>query len=235
MLRLDDLMTRGWKIWQDTDEFCFGTDAILLASFAAEKRFSLAADLCCGTGIIPFLLADRAEQAQIQGVDRSEHCIALARQSVELNGLTDRLRFFCEDLRNTFLPPGRCDLVTANPPYFRSCSGFRAKERLAACREEETCTFSDVAGCAGKLLRWGGRFCFIQKPERLAEVLSACSAVHLEPKILRLIVSKPGRSPELILVECKKGAQPGLRIDAPFFLYDASGAETEEFRAVHRF
>ena len=35
MLRIDDLQYKGLKLYQDTNGFCFGTDAVLLAAFAA--------------------------------------------------------------------------------------------------------------------------------------------------------------------------------------------------------
>jgi len=125
--------------------------------------------------------------------------------------------------------------VTANPPYFMPHSGKQAAEELRASRSEEVCTFRDVACAASRLLKFGGRFCFVHKPERMCELLSGTSACGLEPKVLRLIYTKPDRPPELLLVECKKGAAPGLKVEKPFVLYHSDGSETEAFRAVHRF
>ena len=42
--RIDDLQYKGLKLIQDTDEFCFGCDAVELANFADVKAGSLAAD-----------------------------------------------------------------------------------------------------------------------------------------------------------------------------------------------
>ncbi len=235
MIRLDDLFVHGWKIYQDTDGFCFGTDAILLSSFAAEKRFSTAVDLCCGTGILPLLLAANDCAEAVYGVDISKPCTDLAEQSVALNHLQDRVFIRCEDLKKTSLPNGKFDLVTANPPYFLPGTGKTARQEVEASRREETCTFSDVAAAACRLLRFGGRFCFVFKPERLTEAMVACSGFKLEPKVLRLIYPKFGKAPELFLMECKKGAASGLKCDPPFILYDESGKETEQFQAIHRF
>lgn len=235
MIRLDDLFVHGWKIYQDTDGFCFGTDAILLAAFAAEKRFTHAADLCCGTGILPILLASYDCARSVYGVEISLHSAELARRSVALNGIEDRVKVVCEDLRNTSLESGRFDLVTANPPYFVPGSGKAPRESVRGGRSEETCSFADVAQCASRLLKFGGRFCFVHKPERLCEIVTAASSCGLEPKVLRLICPKVGRSPELLLMECKKGAAPGLKTEAPFYLYESDGSETAAFRAVHRF
>lgn len=235
MIRLDDLFVHGWKIYQDTDGFCFGTDAILLSSFAAEKRFSTAVDLCCGTGILPLLLASYDCAKAVYGVEISPASASLARKSIDLNGISDRVTVLCEDLRTTSLPAGTFDLVTANPPYFLPGTGKPAKDAVEPSRREETCTFFDVAACAARLLRFAGRFCFVFKPERLCEAMSVCSAMKLEPKVLRLICPRADRAPELFLMECKKGAAPGLKVEPPFILYDESGNETPQFQSAHRY
>ena len=235
MIRLDDLFVHGWKIYQDTDGFCFGTDAVLLASFAAEKQFRTAVDLCCGTGILPFLLGAEGCVERVFGVDISSACIDLARKSVAYNRLEDRLEFLCEDLNETSLPAGKFDLVTANPPYFLPGTGKTARDAVEVSRREASCTFEQVVTAAARLLRFGGRFCFVFKPERLCEAMSVCSAKRLEPKVLRLVYPKADKVPELFLMECKKGAAPGLKCDPPFVLYDQNGVETSQFQAVHRF
>lgn len=235
MIRLDDLFVHGWKIYQDTDGFCFGTDAVLLSSFAAEKRFSTAVDLCCGTGIIPLLLAANDCAETVYGIEVSKSCTDLARRSVALNQLEHRVTVLCEDLRETTLPHGRFDLVTANPPYFLPGTGKVSKPSVESARREETCSFPDVASAAARLLRFGGRFCFVFKPERLAEAMTVCSGLKLEPKVLRLIYPKKNRAPELFLMECKKGAAPGLKCEPPFVLYEDSGEETPQFQSIHRF
>ena len=37
MERIDDLEIRNYKIYQDSDSFCFGIDAVLLANFALRN------------------------------------------------------------------------------------------------------------------------------------------------------------------------------------------------------
>ena len=43
--RLDDLQTHGYEIIQHPGKFCFGMDAVLLASYAKVKRGERALDL----------------------------------------------------------------------------------------------------------------------------------------------------------------------------------------------
>ena len=233
MLRLDDLCCRGWKIWQDTERFCFGTDAVLLAWFAARKRYLRAVDLGCGNGILPLLLA-KNDRAVCSGVEIDPYAVELAQKSVEENGLSARVRIFCEDLLQTSLPAGGWDLVTSNPPYFLPGAGKPARDAVSACRAETSCTFAQITAAAARLLRYGGRFCFIQKPQRLTEVFSVCSAQGLEPKELLLICPRVDREPEWMLAECRKGAAAGLKIHPPLVMYDAQGRRTPAFAAVYQ-
>ena len=55
--RIDDLQYRGLKLIQNTKEFCFGVDSVLLSDFAKHiKREARVLDLGTGTGIIGILL-----------------------------------------------------------------------------------------------------------------------------------------------------------------------------------
>ena len=56
MERIDDLGLNGYKLIQDTDLFCFGTDSVLLSDFAKARPEDTVIDLCTGNGIIPILL-----------------------------------------------------------------------------------------------------------------------------------------------------------------------------------
>lgn len=59
--RIDDLQRGGLRIIQRENGFRFGTDAVLLADFAAAKRGERVCDMGTGTGVLPLLLSARAE------------------------------------------------------------------------------------------------------------------------------------------------------------------------------
>ena len=59
--RIDDLQRDGLRIIQREDGFRFGTDAVLLADFAAVRRGERVCDMGTGTGVLPLLLSARAE------------------------------------------------------------------------------------------------------------------------------------------------------------------------------
>lgn len=72
--RLDDLQN-GYHIIQNTRDFCYGIDAVLLSDFARVKKGEQALDLGTGTGIIPILLkAKTAGRAFYRSGDSGAEC-----------------------------------------------------------------------------------------------------------------------------------------------------------------
>ena len=72
-------------------------------------------------------------------------------------------------------------------------------------------TPTDVAACAARLLRSGGKLTLCQRPDQLAAVIAALCAAGLEPKRIRLVRAAPGKAPWLFLLEAQKDRRPGLR------------------------
>ena len=85
-------------------------------------------------------------------------------------------------------------------------------------KHEISCTLEDAAVAAARLLRFGGRFCLCQKPERLTDVLCTLRAHKLEPKRIRFAAQTAQKAPFLVLVEARRGGNPGLNVEAPLFL-----------------
>lgn len=81
--RIDDLQLKGLKIIQDTNGFCFGIDAVLLANFTKIKKDAKVVDLGTGTGIIPILIAGKSEAKKIIGVEIQEDVYEMATRSLK--------------------------------------------------------------------------------------------------------------------------------------------------------
>ena len=90
----------------------------------------------------------------------------------------------------------------------------------------------DLAACAARALRHGGRLALCQRPERLAETCAVLSAAGLEPKRLALVKNKAGGRPWLFLMQARKGGKLGLEllpdvlIEAGAALYGANHVKT---------
>ncbi len=160
MERCDDLQLKGLKIIQDTDLFCFGTDAVLLADFAEIKKGESVVDLGTASGILPLLLYGRQEKAAYRAVEIQSELHALARKNVQLNGLDGVVDVRLGDIRNAPDMFGRAnDVVVCNPPYEKADDGAsRGTESHRIARKEVLIDFAGVCAAAGRLLRQGGRF-----------------------------------------------------------------------------
>ena len=103
MRRIDDLGIDNLKLIQDTDMFCFGIDAVMLANFAYCDEGAKVVDLCTGNGIIPVLLSAKIPASQIIGVEIQEEVAKLANENIKMNRLEDKLSVINDDLKNNFL------------------------------------------------------------------------------------------------------------------------------------
>ena len=234
--RLDDLQCRGLKIIQRPDAFRFGTDSVLLAHFAAPRRGEVAADLGCGTGAIALLMAGRQPSMTVDAVELQPDIADMAARSVALNGLSDRVRVHCMDMREAWrtLGAGRFSLAVCNPPYGRSGAALESlSETVRIARHEGDLTPADVAGSAAKLLKNGGRFCVIYPAPRAYEMMRAMDGAGIAPKRLRTVHGVAGRAPKFVLLEGVKQGGDGLHWLEPLVLRNEDGTFTEEWHRIY--
>ena len=236
-MTLDLLWPDGPMLLGDPDVFTLGTDAVLLADFAASKRYKNMLDLGTGSGIIPLIMGWNDPALEIVAVEIQEKSAELARRNMAVNGLGERAAIVAADLRSWREPKlsGYFDLAVSNPPYFPVSSGKSSENpSIAIAREEIMCTLEDVCRAAAWYVKWGGSFCMVHRPERLAEVMSVMSTCGLEPKRLRAVCGRLWQSPNLMLIEGRRGASPGLTIMPPLALYNEDGTETDEVKRICR-
>lgn len=192
----------------------FGTDALLLGRFALPRRGERALDMCSGCGIISLLWHDAGHRGPCTALELDAAASALCAQAAADNE-ADHITPLCADLRQfcTAGPEqGQYDFAACNPPYF--AAGPRSPDpRRAEARHTDSCTTADLAACAARALRDGGRLVLCQRPDSLADVFCALRAVGLEPKRLAFARKTAQDAPWLFLTEAQKGRKPGLRIE----------------------
>ena len=234
--RIDELQFGGYRIIQNPATFCFGTDAVLLADFAAPKRSDRAVDLGCGNGVIAILMAAHCPELQADGVEIQPEIAEMAGRSVRMNGLEERLRIHCMDMReaHAVLGQGRTSLVVCNPPYGREGAALvNPDEKKRIARHETGLTAGDVARSAAKLLKFGGRFCVIYPAGRAFEMMTAMQENGLAPKRIRTIHSRAGKAPKLVLMDAVKGGGSMLHWLEPLILYNDDGTHSAEWRRIY--
>lgn len=211
-------LTNGFRLWVD-DHCTFGTDAVLLATFANVKATDRVCDLGSGCGILPFLWQTATGGPVVDAVDCEPTACALIRRSVADNGLSDRITVWEQSWTTLTLPCGVYDRVTCNPPYFSANGGEQSPDAIRRlARTEQGDTLTEVATAAARLLKNGGRFVLCHRPERMVDALVALRAHGLEPKRMCLVHHRADKVPFLWLCEAIKGGKPSLNVLPPILI-----------------
>lgn len=220
MIRTDDL-ENGYKILQDTDGFCFGTDSVLLSDFASAKYGQRVVDLCSGNGIIPILLTAKTNAEHITGIELQQKPYELATESRKLNGLEEKIDFINDDIKNAldYFNHGSVDVITCNPPYMVNGAGYQNNaDAKTIARHEITVNIDDIAKIASKLLRYGGKIYMVHRSERLCDVICTFRKYGIEPKRLQMVHPYPQAASNLFLIEGISGGNPSLKMEKPIYI-----------------
>ena len=234
--RVDDLQRNGYHIIQKRNGFCFGMDAVLLAGFARVNPGERAIDLGTGTGIIPILLEARYEGEHYTGLEIQEEVAEMARRSVRLNGLEDKVDIALGDIREASVRFGRAqfDVVTSNPPYMNDAHGIKNPgDAKAIARHEVLCTLDDVVREGTRVLKPGGRFYMVHRPRRLIEILQTMKQYGLEPKRMKFVHPYKDREANMVLIEAVRGGKALMKVEAPVIVFDENGEYSQEIRTTY--
>lgn len=234
--RMDELNIDGWKICQNAELFCFGIDAVLLAGAAQINKNDRVADLCSGSGIIPFLYLARRDVEHITAVEYFDYFCSLMQKTAHFNGCEDRIDIVNADIKSLEgkLKKSSFDVVTVNPPYEKNGHGIDCPNPVKnAARRETLCDIGDVARACAYLLKTGGRMHMIHRPSRVCDILCALRENRLEPRELRFVQSKQSDAPNLVLISAVKGAPPYLRVGKSLIIYNDDGSYTKESSKIY--
>ena len=234
--RVDDLERNNFKIIQNPARFCFGMDAVLLSGFALVREEEKVVDLGTGNGIIPILLAAKTAGKHFTGIEIQPENVDMARRSVALNDIGDRVDIREGDIKTASADLGKAmfDVVTSNPPYMLGEHGLvNPDSAKAIARHEILCTLDDVVREASLLLKPQGRFYLVHRPFRLAEIFSRLAEYRLEPKRMKMVHPFTDKEPNMVLIEAVRGGKPRLTVEAPLIVYKEQGVYTDEIYDVY--
>lgn len=234
--RIDDLERNGYRIIQRTDGFCFGMDAVLLSGFARVGQGEQVLDLGTGTGIIPILLEAKTEGRQFTGLEIQEQVADMARRSVVLNRLEDKVKIVTGDIKEAdrIFPLASFDVVTSNPPYMNDAHGLKNPgEMKAISRHEVLCALEDVVRSAARLVKPGGRFYLVHRPHRLIEIITMLTKYRLEPKRIKFVHPFIDREANMVLIEAVRGGKSMVKIEKPVIVFQEPGVYSDEIRDVY--
>lgn len=231
-----DAINEDLKLIQKKDGLTFGTDAFLLAAFM-KYRVKTAADLGSGTGVASLLCLSKNKADRFFAFEVQPSFAELSRRNAALNGFDDRMKVILKDVRKASPDDteGWIDAVISNPPYLKATEGFANKtDEMNIARREMNGTIYDFCAAANRVLRHGGLFYAVYRPDRSAELIHAMKENTLEPKRIVTVYPDTKSKPSIVLVEAKKGAAPSVQIARPLFTYrDGTRNYTDDMNTVY--
>ncbi|WP_422484840.1 tRNA1(Val) (adenine(37)-N6)-methyltransferase [Gudongella sp. DL1XJH-153] len=234
MRRIDDVPGTEYKIIQDKGLFSYGVDAILLSYFSRPK--GVVVDLGTGTGVIPLRVADKKGVSIVYGVEIQEEVARMAQETVAMNSLQDKVKILHIDMKKLpeIFGKASVDTVITNPPYMKPGGAIVNKhDNFAISRHEIAATLEDIAVVCEHILKPLGKLYMVHRPNRLVDVLYTLRSHGLEPKYIQWVYPKPGKQPNLFLLEAVKGGKSDFKYREPILVYDENGEYTEDIYEIY--
>lgn len=223
------------RLIQKRDGLTFGSDAYLLAAYVRSSRKARAVDLGSGTGVIPLLLLSKNKIAMCNAVEVQPDFAELLSRNAEINGFSERLRAVNADVRDISAKTFgfEADIVISNPPYMKTTGKLCVSGRKQIARHEVFGGISDFCQAAARVLRHGGLFYTVWRPDRLPELVFALKESGLEPKRMTMVHSRLELPPCLVLCESKKASAPGCYVTPPLIMYTEGSVYTDALNKIY--
>ena len=200
-------------IYQDKEGFKFSLDSILIAEYAHVKDNLKILDMCSGNAAIPLIISTKTK-SNIVAFEIQEEIAALAKKSVELNGLDEQIKVINDDVNNIakYFNKEYFDIIVCNPPYFKNNSSIHNKEEIKAiARHEIKINLEQIFKISFEYLKNNGILYMSHRADRLDEIINIATKYNLNVKELILVQTK-NSDISLILVKCIKNSKNGMKI-----------------------
>lgn len=228
--RLDEVNDK-LRLIQKTDGLTFGTDALLLGGYI-KGGYRRGIELGGGSGIISMLLLTREKLGSADCAEVQKEYAELIGRNAELNSLSDRLFPVFSDIRD--LPHNaEYDIVYTNPPYMKADSGYsNAKDKKNIARHEVFGTIDDFCKVASKILKFGGTFAIVYRPDRICDLIYSMRSCHLEPKRITFVHARADAEPSMVLIEARLGGGVGAMLTRPLIIYGSGENYTDDMNYI---
>ena len=221
-------------IYQDDDYFAFSLDSVLLSNFVTVNlRDKVIVDFCTGNAPIPMLLTYRTK-ALIYGIEVQKEIYDLALDSIIENNMSKQITLYNDDVKNilNYFDRESVDIVTANPPYFKVNSSSYVNDNVIKrnARHENLITLEQIIYNASLILKKGGTFTMVHRPDRLIEIIMLLKKYNIEPKRVRFVSPKEGHEANILLIEGLMNGKEGLKVLPSLVVYDRNNNYTKEIK-----
>jgi tRNA1(Val) A37 N6-methylase TrmN6 len=241
----DDAFLGGaLRILQPKSGYRAGVDAVLLAAAVrcAAGRPARAVDVGAGVGTAGLCLACRCPEISVALFEREPELVALARENIHRNTLSDRVAVAAGDIDSVTdaelgglgIAAGSFDHVLANPPFHVEGDGTAAVDRLkAAAHAMPAAGLEQWSRFLARMAKPGGTATIIHKAEAVADLLEGLARRFGALRVLP-IHARPNEPAIRVIVQGTKGSKAPLAVLPAFVLHDDSGAFSPGAQAILR-
>ena len=201
-----------------------GTDGVLLGllSPVAGRRIL---DIGTGSGLVALLLAQRAPEAQITGIDVDEDAVGQAFDNFRASPWASRMQSVWADACY-FAPETTYDLIVSNPPYYENSPDASNVQRDAA-RRFDSLSHACLVATVVRLLAADGCFSVILPARDSERFIYRCWQSDLHLRERHRIFTRSGKP-------CKREVLVFSRVSgsvqaSELVLTEASGCRTKAY------
>jgi len=223
---LDRMLGGRVALWQPVGGYRAGVDPVFLAASVAAQPGQSVLDLGCGAGAASMCLGARVPGLRLTGLERQPLYADLARRNATEND--QDFQVFEGDLSD--MPAGlrqmRFDHVIANPPYFRRDRSVRAGDAAREGAHGEDTPLDLWVEAAARRCAPRGYVTFIQRVERLPDLVTAFSA-RLGSLQLFPLIPRTGREPQIFLLQGRKEGRAAFRLHPGLVVHKGAAHVTD--------
>jgi tRNA1(Val) A37 N6-methylase TrmN6 len=224
----------GTNLWiEQNSRQAFNLDTILLANFSkVPAKSKTVVDIGTGAGALMLYLSQKT-RAKIIGIEIQETRHQQAIKNIAINHLESRLSCVLSDIKDVQLKD--VDYIVSNPPFFKVSekANLNESEEEQIARHEIKLNLDDLAKHASRILKFGGRFSMIHRPDRFAEITQVFNQYQLEIKRIRFVHPYLTEEPNHVLIEAMKNGNPGMTVEPPLILYIEKHILTKEMIEIY--
>ncbi len=227
-------LTGDYKILQDDDKYLFSADSVLLANLSSVGCQDTVVDLGTGSGVLATLLVVKKNAKKVVGVEIDSAVCDMARRSVGMNRLEDKIEILHGDVRkiSEVVKKESFDKAICNPPYYFGADGTEGYGTKAVARKELEATLDDFISAASYSLKNGGDLFVSYKFDRLCDLFVSLRGHGLEPKKIVLVYPKLSKGVDTVIVSARKGGKTGL-VPETLVVMDEDGRYTPEVKKLY--
>lgn len=172
-----DFRFKQFTIRHDRSAMKVGTDGVLLGAWSALNAHlnpTRILDVGTGSGLIALMMAQRFEDAEIDGIDIDSPSVEQAKDNVENSPFKERIKIHNQDFSDINNYNRKYHLIVSNPPFYHetTLSGNNARD---AARHTHSLPFEELIEQAALLLEEEGIFSVIIPSQSASDFISICA------------------------------------------------------------